>query len=244
MPNNVLRLRKLWAGLTRPAYRRALRLGVGATIEHEAALAGLHFDTVVDVGANRGQFSTFARSALPECRIIAFEPLNGPATVFEKLFAHDARTRLVRTALGTTCGKLAMHVAVKDDSSSPLAIGEVQRSTFGTEERAQVEVSCGRLGDFLCDDDLGQRNLLKIDTQGYELEVMRGANDVLRRFTAIYCEVSFIELYAGQPLAGEVISYLYQNGFELAGIYNPTFATGLGQVQADMLFTKPLETCE
>lgn len=236
MVNTALRFRKLWAGLSRPGYRRALRLGVGASLEHEAALAHCRFDTVIDVGANRGQFSTFARAAFPNCRIVAFEPLDRPAATFEKLFAGDPKTRLVHAALGTARGTVIMHVTEDDDSSSPLAIGEAQRRAFGTVERTQVEVPCGLLADFLRDGDLGAKNLLKIDAQGYELEVLRGAQNLLGRFSAIYCELSFVELYTGQPLASEVITYLGVNGFGLAGVFNIASKADLGQMQADAFF--------
>lgn len=236
MADTLLRVRKLWAGLRRPAYRRALRFGVGASIEHTEALSRFDFDTVVDVGANRGQFSTFSRAMFPSCRIVAFEPLDRPAGTFDALFGHDPTVRLVRAALGTRRGTLTMHVTEHDDSSSPLAIGAAQRSTFGTVVVERREAPCGPLSDFLREGDLGARNLLKIDTQGFELEVLRGAEDLLGRFAAIYCELSFVELYSGQPLASEVIGYLGARGFNLAGVYNAASAPVLGSVQADMLF--------
>jgi hypothetical protein len=96
--------------------------------------------------------------------------------------------------------------------------------------------TCGPLSKFIRIDDFGARNLLKIDTQGYELEVLKGADDLLDRFDAIYCEVSFIELYKGQALANDVISYLYKRQFRCAGVYNQINTTGHGALQADMLF--------
>lgn len=126
-----------------------------------------------------------------------------------------------------------------DDSSSPLAIGELQTRAFGTAVIGTLEVPCGSLPDYLRPDDLGQKNLLKIDTQGFELQVLRGAEQLLDRFSAIYCELSFVELYVGQPLASEIISYPFQRQFSLAGVYNITAARNFGFLQADMLFARP-----
>jgi FkbM family methyltransferase len=235
----MLRAKKLLASLTTSYYRRALFRGVLPSIEHGPALKGLAFDCIIDVGANRGQFATFARNCFPQCRIVSFEPLDRPARIYDSLFRHDARTRLVRAAVGTECGSLLMHVTAEDDSSSPLAIGELQTRAFGTAVIGTLEVPCGLLSDYLRPDDLGQKNLLKIDTQGFELQVLRGAEQLLDRFSAIYCELSFVELYVGQPLASEIISYLFQRQFSLAGVYNITAARNFGSLQADMLFARP-----
>ena len=129
-----------------------------------------------------------------------------------------------------------MHVTAEDDSSSPLDIGTLQKQAFGTVVVNTFEVPCGPLSDYLKDDDLGEENLLKIDTQGFELPVLRGAEGVLDRFSVIYCELSFRELYVGQSLASEAIAYLFQRQFNLAGVYNLASAPSLGQIQADMLF--------
>lgn len=234
----LLRAKKILAGLSTSSLRRALFAGVFPSIEHESALKGRVFDCIIDVGANKGQFATFARKYFPESRIISFEPLNRPAKVYESLFRDDKNSRLVRAAVGTDRGSILMHVTAKDDSSSPLAVGQLQAETFGTAVVETREVPCGPLSDYLGNDDLGQKNLLKIDTQGFELQVLRGAERLLDRFSAIYCELSFKELYVGQPLASEVISYLFHQQFNLVGVYNVTFAPKVGPVQADMLFVR------
>jgi FkbM family methyltransferase len=222
--------------VTTPGYWRALRLGVAASVEHAPALGRFAFDSVVDVGANKGQFATFARVCFPQCRIVSFEPLDGPAHIFESLFRNDAKTRLVRTAIGSKRGSLVMQVTAQDDSSSPLVVGKIQRQAFGTTVVGEREVPSGPLLDFVCDDDLGKSNLLKVDTQGFELEVLRGAESLLDRFSVIYCEVSFVELYVGQALASDVITYLFHHQFDLKGVYNIASSRNVGPLQADMLF--------
>ena len=238
MRNSLLRLKKLWAGLIDPAYRHALRRGVGASIEHTDALVGLDFDLVVDVGANRGQFALFARRHFPRCRIIAFEPLKEPAAVFEAIFKDDAQTRLVKTAVSAARGSLAIYVTGEDDCSSALKVAEAQSAAFGTVIVETRDVPCGRLSDLIQGKDLGARNLLKIDTQGTELEVLKGAADILDRFQAVYCEVSYVELYVGQALAPEIIAYLGERGLHLAGAFNTQANSRFGPLQADMLFLR------
>jgi FkbM family methyltransferase len=237
----ALRAEKILASLTTSYYRRALFRGVLPTIEHGPALKGREFDCIIDIGANKGQFATFARNCFPQCRIVSFEPLDRPARIYNSLFRNDTRTRLVQAAVGTERGSLLIHVTAKDDSSSPLAVGKLQTQAFGTVVIDTLEVPCGPLSDYLRDDDLGQKNLLKVDTQGFELQVLRGAEGLLDRFSAIYCELSFMELYVGQSLASEVIAYLFHRQFSLVGVYNITSARNFGPLQADMLFVRPQE---
>jgi FkbM family methyltransferase len=234
----ALRAEKLLASLANSYYRRALFRGILPTTEHGPALKGRDFDCVVDIGANKGQFATFARNCFPQCRIVSFEPLDRPARIYESFFHNDTRTRLVRAAVGTERGSLLMHVTAKDDSSSPLAVGKLQTQTFGTTVIDTLEVPCGPLSDYLRDDELGQQNLLKVDTQGFELQVLRGAEGLLDKISAVYCELSFRELYVDQPLASEVIAYLHDQQFFLAGVYNITLNPVIGQLQADMLFVR------
>jgi FkbM family methyltransferase len=238
MGNTVLRLRKLVSGMTNPAYRQALKHGVAASIEHGPAFKNQDFDCVLDVGANKGQFALFARSRFPNARILSFEPLPRPVAKFERVFRQDPRIKIIRAAVSKNRGTLTMHVTEHDDSSSALGVGNAQREIFNTREVDQCEVPCGPLSDFVAEGDLGSRNLLKIDVQGLELEVLRGAEPLLDQFAAIYCEVSFIELYVGQPLASEIIVFLAGHGFRLTGTYNTSLSAKGQPVQADMMFIR------
>jgi FkbM family methyltransferase len=233
----ALRIRKLWTGLKNPVARRALRFGVGASIEHAAALSRFDFDMIVDVGANRGQFATFARMFFPPARIICFEPLDEPARIHASVFKNDPLTRLTRVAIASERGNAVMRVTEEDDSSSFLDVAEAQTAAFGTKVVERREVPCGPLSDFVRPDEFGKCNLLKIDTQGSELEVLKGI-DELQRFDVIYCEVSFLTLYVGQALASEIVSYLFSRGFNLAGVFNLEKHPDQRQIQADMLFLR------
>src|SRR5262249_1907639 len=128
--------------------------GVAATVEHTAALNRFMFDSIVDIGANKGQFATFARARFPQSRIISFEPLDRPARIFEALFCNDPETRLVRAAVSSQRGSLLVKVTAEDDSSSSLNIGKLQSQAFGTIVVDTREVPAGPLSDFICDDDL------------------------------------------------------------------------------------------
>ena len=76
--------------------------------------------------------------------------------------------------------------------------------------------------DFISRDDLGRQNLLKIDVQGFELEVLKSAEPLLSQFRWIYAECSSVPLYEGQALADEVIQWLKARRFDLIGRFNPS----------------------
>jgi FkbM family methyltransferase len=234
----TIRLRKLAAIAVRSFYRDAfLRVGVAPAIEHEAVLGGLGFDFVADVGANRGQFSLVCRRMRPQARIAAFEPLPAPAAVYRALFRGDPRVRLHECALAPQRGKMTMHVSGRDDSSSLLPISALQSENFpGTAAVGSASVPVGPLSDFVGPEDLGRHNLLKIDVQGFELEVLKSAEPLLSQFRWIYAECSSVPLYEGQALADEVIQWLKARRFDLIGRFNPSRGRDGTLLQADLLF--------
>jgi FkbM family methyltransferase len=231
-------LRKLAKVLANSGYRTSFqRAGVAAAIEHEALLKTLDFTTVVDIGANRGQFALVARRCFPGARIIAFEPLHGPAGRFRAALRNDPLVTLHQVAIGPAQGAAIMHVAAEDDSSSLLPIAPLQQSLFaGTREVATESIQVECLESRINADDLKPPALLKIDVQGYELPVLQGCGSLLSRFSHVYVECSFAELYIGQALAAEVIAYLREHDFDLRGVYNTYYDSHGIAIQADMLF--------
>ena len=233
-----LTLRKGMFCAFRPRLWAHLRQGVAPTIEHRKALSRFAFRTVVDVGANRGQFATFAREMFPGAAIFSFEPLDGPAATFEAVLGGDDRIHLARNAIGSRSGTATIYVTTRDDSSSLLPPGKAQDEVFGVRAAGTQEIAIRRLGDCLTPDALAGPALLKIDVQGAELEVLAGSADLIDRFDAIYVECSYLPMYDGQPLVPDVARWMDQHGFRLNGVYNQYVDAGLGPVQADFLFTR------
>jgi FkbM family methyltransferase len=194
---------------------------------------------VVDIGANKGQFTLAARNHMPGVKVIAFEPLPKPASRFRALFADDPCVTLHERAIGPERRVMTMHVSGREDSSSLLPIGELQETTFpGTGEVATVQVQVAPLSDFVQPYDVHNASLLKLDVQGFELHALHGCESLLGEFTHVYLECSFIELYVGQALVDEIVPWLAKRGFSLKGIYNLAHGKRGETVQADMLFNR------
>jgi len=231
---------KLTAILKSPYYRtKLLRHRVAAGVEHVRVLSGLDFRTVVDIGANRGQFALVARRCLPQARIISFEPLPAAAAKFRAVFAGDDRVTLHEVAIGPVPGNATIHVSRRDDSSSLLPITAMQVALFpGTRETSTAVVHVAPLREFVSVEDIQPPAMLKLDVQGYELEALRGCEDLLGQFTYVYAECSFVEMYAGQAMADEVIAWLRERGFRLRGVHNTEYDRDWRAIQADFLFAR------
>lgn len=219
-------------------YRRGLRYGVAAAIEHRNFFKGRAFGTIIDVGSNRGQFALLARSHNPNADIYCFEPLPSAAKTLRALFARDSRVHVFECALAAQVGRSELNVSNRDDSSSMLPIGTEQTTTFpGTHMLRTQDVEVATLDSCLATASMVSPSLLKLDVQGYELSVLEGAAGRLPSITDIYLEVSYRQLYDGQPLADEVLDWLAVNSFKLSGVYHTSFDSNGVAVQSDIHLT-------
>lgn len=238
-PHSYLRLFRLRAVkavalLRTPAYWPAVRAGVVPSVEHGRVPFGGPFATVLDVGASRGQFALHAQHRYPVARIVCFEPLPISQAILRRVLGDTVE--VVPAAVGAEPGTATMHVSAADDSSSLLPIGERQQAEFpGTGEASQLDVPVVTLADTLDTNPTGPI-LLKIDVQGFELNVLRGAGEKLAKVDTVFVECSFVELYEGQPLADDVITYMATQGFRLAGVHGLVTAHEGEALQADLLF--------
>ena len=222
-----------------PNYWKGLVRAVVPTTEHSKAFAGLSFASIVDVGANVGQFSLFAAHLWPRSTIYAFEPIPDQARRFAAL--HGQRVQLHNYALGDKSETLTLHIASRKDSSSLLPLGRKQKMLFNMVEASEIEVSVKRLDEVLTRDLLPKPSLLKIDVQGFEHQVLIGAGHLLEEFSHVFVEVSFLELYENQKLFPDILKLMNNYGFSIIGKYNLVKEKDGTDIQADLLFSKIIE---
>lgn len=222
-----------------PSFWPALAKGVMPAVEHIGAIKRLAPRTLIDIGANKGQFSLMARYLFPSIEIQAFEPLDRELQIYRSLIGR--RAQLHATALGDVTGSANFFVTARADSSSLLEPDLGQEKAYGIRTKASMLVPVARLPEIIDVETFKRPILMKLDVQGAELEVLMGAEQILRFIDAIYCEVSFVELYKGQPRATEIIQYLAQRQFELRGVFNMSTTKEYGPTQADLLFLPRVE---
>lgn len=170
---------------------------------------------IVDVGANRGIFAKKILKAGWTGSIVSFEPLpDEHADLLAE--AKDAANWLVaaRCALGDAGGEASMEIAGNSVSSSLLRMkDEHVAAAPGSAPTKVITVPVSRLDERPEVPSTGEI-FLKIDTQGYELNVLKGSAGLLGRVPGILLEASLASLYEGQPLLREVINYTHDLGYD------------------------------
>lgn len=234
------RLRKLVRLLPDPLFRRGLRHGVGAAIEHRSLLSPLRVASVVDVGANRGQFALLALSLFPGAPVHAFEPTPQPLRRLRAWAVGESRLSLHEMALGAMSGQVLMHLSLSDDNSSLHQPTDRQLAEYpATPLVDSMMVRLARLDMVLSPADLPRPCLLKIDVQGHEREVLEGCGALLDHIDHVLVECSYVELYQGQVLGDQLEAWLTERGLKQAGISHRSFGMDGTLLQADLLFSRP-----
>jgi FkbM family methyltransferase len=172
----------------------------------------------------------------PEVPVVAFEPIQAEAEIYRRVISGFGGARLHEIALGDSAKVAKLHISRSADNSSLLASSPLQQQLFpGTQEIGTQEVSVMTLDNFIGEWKSYSRILLKIDVQGVELSVLKGATETLKRCTHVYVECSQVELYVGQALYRDVVDFLEQQGHKLQDRCNEILRDGK-LIQADYLF--------
>jgi FkbM family methyltransferase len=195
--------------------------------------------TLIDVGAASGEFTDAIAGHCGIARALLVEPQPERVRELEARFA-DPRIAVRQCAVSDRPGQMPFEILESSYSSSllpalPDAGGAGQRLDLSVRERVMIEVETL---DALADDfdQAGEIDLLKIDTQGAELLVLKGAARTLPRVRMIWTEVSFVELYKGSALFAELHAFLRALGFRLYSIHEGFRGPDGELLQADALF--------
>jgi FkbM family methyltransferase len=198
-------------------------------------------DLIFDVGANKGQFALEVRE-LYKGPIISFEPVSGAFTELKRNASSDKNWFVFRYALGNESKEQYINVYRSDDFSSLLEINKycVERFKENIASPVKELIQIRRLDDIVGEFPFNiyeKKILLKMDTQGYDLEVFRGATSILKNLMAIQSEVSQRPIYHDMPHWTESIDNYEKAGFTLAGLF-PVSRDGLQYIESDCLMVK------
>ncbi|HAL39724.1 MAG TPA: FkbM family methyltransferase [Polaromonas sp.] len=198
-------------------------------------------DCVFDIGANIGQYHDFLRNEVDyRGHIISFEPIQKLANHLLQCSQSDPLWHIYPFALGAEAGEAVINIMTSDDFSSFLEPNNAQTPEFSTANRIETTqtVSIRRIDDVMPEirQNFNFKNLyLKIDTQGFDLEVIKGARNSLRDMAAIQCEVSVIPIYKGMPDYSTTITTLKELGFDLSGLFPVTRDEHLRIIEFDCI---------
>jgi FkbM family methyltransferase len=182
-------------------------------------------DVVLDVGANDGDFGREIRDEGYRGRIVSFEPNPAAFARLAAAIADDPLWEAHQLGVGAEEGSLRLSVAKADVFSSFKPTTELWANSPHSQEAESVEVAVIRLDRFLRErPDLLRRAYLKIDTQGFEMEVLRGAGDALLQMEAVQAELALIKTYQNEEDWLDVVTWMRGRGFEVAtAICNSAF---------------------
>lgn len=192
--------------------------------QHVLALLELYRVTcVVDVGANRGQYASALRRAGYAGHIVSFEPVPETFAQLRDAAAGDPRWTAHAYALGREDGETELHV-VPGTLSSALPATRFGARRYERLRRPRTETVPVRRLDGLLDEvlppgDARSRPYLKLDTQGFDLEVFAGLGERARDFVAMQSEVALVRIYEGMPRMPEALAAYEAAGFEVTGLY-------------------------
>jgi FkbM family methyltransferase len=190
-------------------------------------LAWHKINLIFDVGANVGQYGSELRGHVGyKGRIVSFEPMSSAHAMLTRIAAKDEGWDVSsRAAIGAELGTATINISSNSVSSSVLAILEAHTSAAPESSYESSEsVPLITLDSVVSGYFNSETNaFLKIDTQGYESQVLRGAKNTLARVAGVQLELSLVPLYDGQMLMPELVEQMTEAGFDLWGI-SPTFA--------------------
>ena len=196
-------------------------------------------DLVLDIGANTGQYAQELRELGYKSNIVCFEPMLAAYTQLKQWAEQDEKTLVVNSAVGDFDGEIEFNLAANSVSSSILDIlpshTDVAPDSKITNKETVTIIRLDSVFDKYCTAE--QNILLKIDTQGYEMSVLKGAGISLTKIRALQLEMSFVPLYKGQALFHDIYLWLLEKGFQMVEITPMFINPDTGEVlQVDGIF--------
>ena len=193
--------------------------------------------TLIDVGSNKGQFGLLTRKFFPDIKIHSFEPQIEELNIQKKILGSN-NINYYNFALGSEEKISNLYITERKDSSSLLKPIETNSKKYLAKEIRKISVK--RLDKLPGLNNIERPSILKLDVQGFELEVLKGSNEILNFIDYIITEVSFVEIYENQVMENKLVDFIQSKSFKLEAKCN------LSKIrekffQEDILFIKKIK---
>jgi FkbM family methyltransferase len=194
---------------------------------------------VFDVGAHEGTLTKAMHEEFPNILIYAFEPFPNSYKKLSELAETSTNIKSFPFALSSSSENRDFFVNNFSETNSLLPSKKVGSVIDELTARIdKISIQTLTLNQFCEEHGIEHIDLLKLDTQGSELEVLKGSSNLLgsQAISAIYCEVEFMEMYENQPLFDRVFHYLNQYDYVLYNFYNMNYLETGQLAWADAFF--------
>lgn len=194
------------SAITRLVKRIVNRLGIDIARLHNSpsytlcGITNLDVSTVIDIGANSGQFARYISTIFPKAKLYCYEPLPSPFSVlYDWALGQQGRVKVFNIALGEKESEADMYYHIEHSPSSSFLSSTTACETLYPFTKAQktITVQISTLDEQLINVSLQGSILVKMDVQGYEDRVIRGGRAILSKASACILEINLDELYKG-----------------------------------------------
>jgi FkbM family methyltransferase len=197
-------------------------------------------NTIIDIGANIGEFTLIFAELFPEAEIYAFEPLPDCYNQLETKTKHIPTISTFNIGLGSKQCIQNIHQSSWHPASSFREMSAMHKTNYPhSANHEEIGVTIDTLDSILKPDTLNKNILIKMDVQGFEDEVINGGIQIFRQAKIVVVECSFQELYENEPMFHGIYSLLKQLGYKYRGSLKQSTDKNDGSfLQADCLFIK------
>jgi FkbM family methyltransferase len=206
----------------------------------EMVLRHYAIQTILDIGANDGYWSTEMRALFPKAQIYAFEPLQDCFNRSKERFVNDKKFHIFQVGLGDTEMEAPIERSSFHPSSSMLRMSALHKELYPKSADSNREtITLRRLDSFEKEITLEPDVLIKMDVQGFEDKVIAGGQNIIRKASVVIIETAFMPLYEAQPLFGDIHDLMRGLGFSYRGNCGEHFSSKTGErIYEDSVFVR------
>ena len=230
---NKLQLKKLFFCFINLKYIKSYFYGVCPLFETKSVFNFIEdTDVLLDIGSNKGQFSILFNNFFPNAKIFSFEPQIKYLKIQKKIL--PKKTKFYNCCLGDKVSNGYLNITKKNDSSSILDPQFFNSSIYKIVDKIKIKIDTL---DNILKYNNSRKIFLKLDVQGYEKNVLKGAKKTLNNIQYILIELSSSKLYKKQHSKNDIIKFLKNKKFKIIKILNKNYISKR-IYQADYLFAK------
>ncbi len=229
------------SGILKDAYSEAVPGSMDRPVGHprlfyeDIEARGFRPGFIVDVGANRGDWTRMVIEVFPEARFLLLEPQVEMRSQLRALCQKCQNVEYRETGVGTAREKRVM--TIWDDLNGSSFLPAVDEELL--RKGKQREIGITTLDAILAEDTSDSPDMVKLDIQGFELEALKGASTLFGKTELFVLEVSLFHFFENTPVFSEVVSFMAERGYDVYDIVGAARRPLDGALaQVDMAFAR------